>query len=182
MIKWTNEIQGITTFLGLIFSLIIFFFTDNKFSAGIAFVSILILVVARMAWEKRKGMSFDKVQNLVKILFIDDKDCQIVTNLKRNNFDIRKIDDVTSPAKDPDVQWANIIFVDYKDVGKKLFGMKEGLGLITELKRIYQNKKRYVIYSSVQDFSAGLVEFPYIRKNASYDEFVSLITAEAENL
>lgn len=118
---------------------------------------------------------------MAKILFIDDKDCQIVTSLRRNNFDVRKIDDVLSPVADPDIQWSNIIFVDYKDVGKKLFGKKEGLGLISELKRIYGTNKRYVIYSSIQDFD-GLVEFPYIRKNASYDEFISLITAEATKL
>jgi hypothetical protein len=85
------------------------------------------------------------------------------------------------PATDKEVQWANIIFVDYKDVGYKLFGKKEGLGLIKELKRIYGNKKRYVIYSTVQDFD-GLVEFPYIRKNATYDEYISLITTEVSKL
>jgi hypothetical protein len=58
---------------------------------------------------------------------------------------------------------------------------KRGLGLIKELRRMYGKKKRYIIYSSVQDFD-GLVDFPYIRKNASYDEFISLIFTEAEKL
>ena len=98
-----------------------------------------------------------------------------------NSFDVKKIDDVSAAAADVDVPWSNIIFIDYKDVGKKLFGKKEGLGLINELKRVYGNKKRYVIYSTVQDFE-GLVDFPYIRKNATYDEYISLITTEVTKL
>lgn len=163
------------------FSLISFFFFDNKLLALIFFVIAIFVALILFWFNKKKPKEFCDVQKIAKILFIDDKDCQIVINLERNNFDVKKINDVVSPATDASVQWANIIFVDYKGVGKKMFEKKEGLGLISEFKRVYGNKKRYVIYSTVQDFG-GLTDFPYIRKNATYDEYVSLIATEVSKL
>lgn len=181
MLSKINKNEGVISLLGLVITITAFFLADQKlWAAGILVLTILIVLGFHLH-ERRRPKKFSHVQQMARILFIDDKDCQIVTSLRRNNFDVRKIDDVLSPVADPDIQWSNIIFVDYKDVGKKLFGKKEGLGLISELKRIYGAGKRYVIYSSIQDFD-GLVEFPYIRKNASYDEFISLITAEVSKL
>ncbi len=181
MIDIINKNQGVISFLAIIISLVTYFLTGQKLWVFAVLVAVILILSVLLFWEKKRHKSFVDTQKKARILFIDDKHCEIVTNLRRNDFEVRKIDDVTSPATDTDVQWANIIFVDYKDVGKKLFGKKEGLGLISELKRTYMNNKRYVIYSSVQDFD-GLVEFPYIRKNASYDEFVSLISTELAKL
>ncbi|MEK7568671.1 MAG: hypothetical protein AAB497_00985 [Patescibacteria group bacterium] len=181
MLNKINKNQGIPALFALILSGATFFFSDQKWWVLVIIMITILLMVSIHLYEKRKPKNFKDTQKASRILFVDDKECQIVTNLRRNNFDVRKIDDILSPATDIDVQWANIIFVDYKDVGKKLCGKKEGLGLISELKRVYGDKKRYIIYSSVQDFD-GLVEFPYIRKNASYDEFISLITAEITKL
>lgn len=181
MLDKINKNEGVVALLGLIFAVMTFFLADRRSWAGGIFLLTVIIVVILHLLEKRKPKSFSNIQKVAKVLFVDDKECQIVTNLKRNNFDVRKIDDVQSLATDADIQWANIVFVDYKDVGKKLFGKKEGLGLIGEIKRVYGNKKRYVIYSSVQDFQ-GMFDFPYIRKNASYDEFISLITSEITKL
>ena len=176
MLNKINKNQGVLAFFGLLLS-VAFFFVNLKWLVAVIIMIVILLMAGVYLYEKRKPRNFKDTQKASRILFVDDKDCQIVTNLRRNNFDVRKIDDILSPATDIDVLWANIIFVDYKDVCKKLFGKKEGLGLITELKRVYGNKKRYIIYSSAQNFD-GLVEFPYIRKNASYDEFISLIAAE----
>lgn len=181
MIDKIKKNEWVIGFVGLVFAIISFFFADNKLIALIIFVVTIFAVVILCWLNNRKPKEFCDVQKIAKILFIDDKDCQIVINLQRNNFDVKKIDDVEFPATNNDVQWANIIFVDYKGVGKKTFEKKEGLGLINELKRVYGNKKRYVIYSTVQDFG-GLTGFPYIRKNATYDEYISLITTEVSKL
>jgi len=181
MLSLINRNEGLYSFLGLVATVVTFFLASQKWWAAVVFGVTVIVIASLHFYEKRKPKNFNDTQKVAKVLFIDDKECQIVTNLRRNNFDVRKMDDVSSPATDADVQWANVIFVDYKDVGRKLFGKKEGLGLITELKRVYGDLKRYVIYSSVQDFD-GLVEFPYIRKNASYDEFISLISVEVGKL
>jgi len=179
MLESFNRNQGVIAAVTLIFSLISYFF--NKRLSLIILIALFAIILITYITQRGKPKKFNDAQKTAKILFIDDKECQIVTSLSRNNFDVKKINDVASPATDTNVQWANIIFVDYKDVGKKLFGRKEGLGLIAELKRVYGNKKRYIIYSSVQDFG-GLVDFEYIRKNASYDEFISLITTELAKL
>lgn len=177
MLKIINKNEGVISLIGLLFTSITYIFNEKWLAVIIFILTILLVLYFFYLHEKRKPKDFNDIQKIAKILFIDDKECQIVTNLRRNNFDVRKIDDVSSPATDVNVQWANIIFVDYKGVGKKLFGKKEGLGLINELKRVYKNSKRYVIYSTIQDFE-GLVNFSYIRKNASYDEYISRITTE----
>lgn len=181
MLDKINKIQGIIGLIGFIFTIVTFLFSENKIIAIIIFVFTLIIVFFIYLFNKKTPKRFCDIQKTAKILFIDDKDCQIVINLQRNNFDVKKVDDVDSPATDANVHWANIIFVDYKGVGKKMFDKKEGLGLINELKRVYRNKKRYVIYSTIQDFG-GLTDFPYIRKNATYDEYISLITTEVSKL
>lgn len=181
MIKEINKNQGVVSLGGIILAAVTYFLTDNKWLGALILLITGAIFLIIFLLEKSKPKKFEYVQNFARILFIDDKDCQIVTSLRRNHFEVRKIDDVTSLAANEDIRWANIIFVDYKDVGRKLFGKKEGLGLISELKRMYGETKRYVIYSSVQDFD-GLVEFPYIRKNASYDEFISLISREVSKL
>lgn len=181
MMEAINKNEGIISLIGLFFTILTGIFSEKKWIAIIIFLITVVVVIIIHLKKKGEQKNFSSIQERAKILFIDDKDCQIVINLKRNNFDVKKIDDVSSPATDIDVQWANIIFVDYKDVGKKLFGKKEGLGLINELRRVYGDKKRYVIYSTVQDFD-GLVSFPYIRKNATYDEYISLITTEIAKL
>lgn len=181
MMETINKNEGIISLIGFLFTILTAIFSEKRWVVVIVLLFTIFVVAIIHANKKKKQKNFSSIQEKAKILFIDDKECQIVINLKRNNFDVKKIDDVSSPATDKDVQWANIIFVDYKDVGKKLFGKKEGLGLINELKRVYGNKKRYVIYSTVQDFD-GLVDFPYIRKNATYDEYTSLITTEIAKL
>ncbi len=181
MLRQINRSEGLISLLGLIFTVLTFFLSNHKWIAGAVFACSVAAVFAVHFWEKNRLKSFSDIQHIAKILFIDDKDRQIVTTLRRNNFDVRKIDDVTSVTTDPDVLWANMIFVDYKDVGKKLFGKKEGLGLASELRRVFGNKKRYVIYSSVQDFD-GMVDFPYVRGNPSYDEIISLVSSEISKL
>ena len=180
MIHNIEKNQGLIALTALIFTVLTYLFTKELVVVCILAL-ITVLYTGYILKTQKITPNFDSVRQAVKILFIDDKECQIVKTMKRNGFDVRKVNDVTSPATDQDVIWSNIIFVDYKGIGKKLFGKKEGLGLISELKRIYGDKKKYIIYSSVQDFD-GLTDFPYIRKNASYDEFISYIEAEYKKL
>ena len=181
MIEYLNKNQGITTFFGLIIIIPPFFFV-NKIIAGIIAIVIILAIIMFYFFNKKpkKNLTLEEIRNKAKILFVDDKECLVITNLQRNQFDVRKIDDILD-TQDTNVIWANLIFVDYKDVGRALVGKKEGLGLINLLQKSYGNKKRYVIYSSVQDFD-GIVGYPYIRKNAGYDEFVSRISSEISEL
>jgi hypothetical protein len=103
MIKFINDNQGPVSFLGVIVSLISFFLSGNKLLAGIILAGFVFLIFIFYIIQKYKPVNFEDTQKSAKILFIDDKDCQIVTSLRRNNFDVRKIDDVESPATDTDV-------------------------------------------------------------------------------
>lgn len=179
MFKKINENVGVFALVTLALSLSGVIFAQD-WVRYVAIVLLIVLVIFLLAL-KFSPMKFSNVQEKARILFVDDKDCEITKNLRLNNFEVRKIDDVDSPTNDKDVLWANIIFVDYKGVGKKLFQGKEGLGLLAELKRVHGKKKRYVIYSTIQNFD-GLVEYPFIRKNATYSEYISLITDEVSKL
>jgi hypothetical protein len=182
MLNILNKNQGALGFLGIISTIITFVFVDNKIY-GVSVFILLILITGFYLYFKNKNkkiISLEEARNKAKVLFVDDKECSVITNLQRNNFDVRKVDDIKD-TQDSNVIWANLIFVDYKDVGRSLSGKKEGLGLISLLEKTYGVKKRYVIYSSVQDFD-GIVKYPYIRKNAGYDEFVSRIISEISQL
>jgi hypothetical protein len=121
MTSLINRNQGIIGAIGLVLAIIFFFLPDHKIWAAIIMGATIVAIASIFIYEKWQPKSFDDIRKISKILFIDDKDCQIVTNLQRSNFDVRKIDNVLSPGTDKDVQWSNIIFVDYKDIGKKLF-------------------------------------------------------------
>jgi hypothetical protein len=130
MVDIINKNEGVIGLLGLASS-VIFYSIEKKLLAIFIFGSIFLIFTVLIYYRKTKKNIFKDVQNIAKILFIDDKECQIVINLKRNNFDVKKIDDSLYPATDKEVQWANIIFVDYKDVGYKLFGKKESSIFLT---------------------------------------------------
>ncbi|MEK7453209.1 MAG: hypothetical protein AAB614_03170 [Patescibacteria group bacterium] len=53
------------------------------------------------------------------ILFIDDLEMPIVDNLKKAGYKVKKIRDVKD-VDDADVKNSQIIFVDYKGVGKNI--------------------------------------------------------------
>lgn len=178
MQKILNSNQGLLTLLSIGLSLIVYIFSDYKIGALV--FGALCLIIFLISKRRKPVLTPDEVKQIAKILFVDDKNCPIAINLIRNGFGVKEIKDVIIVA-DQDVQWANIVFVDNKGVGKKLVGKKEGLGLIKLLKKTYGSKKRFIIYSSEQDFD-GVVDIPYIRKNASYDEFMALISEEISNL
>ncbi len=177
--KHKNIIGIILTFLGIASSLITGWVTSWIVGIGIFFGITLILVFLVLCCNRRPNI--EKVKEKAKTLFIDDKRLQVVKNLKQNGFDVRKVYDVKS-VDDEDVKWANIIFIDNKGVGKVLVKEKEGLGLAHFLKETYKNKKRYIIYSGEQDLRGLTGNIISIRKNASMEEFISIICSEYQNL
>ncbi len=180
MLNFLNKNEGLISAAGIIITILLFFFSDNKIYVEIFLLFLFLLgIVYYFLYRKNKILSVEEIRNKAKILFIDDKECPVVINLQRNNFDVRKVDDVEN-TQDVNVLWANLVFVDYKGVGQTLAGKKEGLGLINLLEKDHP-EKRYIIYSSIQDFD-GVVNYPYIRKNAEYDEFVSLISEEISQI
>lgn len=184
MFNFLEKNQGLISLIGLATMIVLALFPGSRWYSlipmGVLFVIGLFWIVKYLKKNRDKKMTIEEVRDKAKILFIDDKECLVVTSLGRNNFKVKKLNDIES-TKDESVVWSNMIFIDYKGVGSALAGKKEGLGLINLLRNEYGSTKRYVIYSSVQDFD-GVVDVPYIRKNANYDEFISIISNEVSKL
>jgi hypothetical protein len=96
MVDIINKNEGVIGLLGLASS-VIFYSIEKKLLAIFIFGSIFLIFTVLIYYRKTKKSIFKDVQNIAKILFIDDKECQIVINLKRNNFDVKKIDDSFFP-------------------------------------------------------------------------------------
>jgi len=121
------------------------------------------------------------------ILFIDDLEMPVVDNLKKAGYKIKKIRDVKD-VDDADIQNSQIIFVDYKGVGKNISQTYEGLGLIERLIERYPHKKRVILYSA-HNFSNDVAlneifnkAHGRISKNADTSEFMKLIDREIKKI
>jgi len=121
------------------------------------------------------------------ILFIDDLEMPVVDNLKKAGYKVKKIRDVKD-VDDADIKNSQIIFVDYKGVGKNISQTYEGLGLIERLIELYPNKKRIILYSA-HNFSNDVAmnaifnkAHNRISKNADTSEFMKLIDLEMKKL
>ena len=85
-------------------------------------------------------------KNAACILFIDDQDVPIAETLKDEGWKVNKIRD----ARDDDekVKNANIIFVDWKGVGRRISSEDEGISLVANIKRKYGSQKYVILYSA----------------------------------
>lgn len=102
-----------------------------------------------------------------RILFIEDGTFKQITNLKNAGWHVTQIKDVVD-LHASEIQDANIVFVDFKDVGKKLSD-EEGLGVVRALKDRYGKSKWIVLYSAhpmlLSVFKKGADS--YLAKNSS---------------
>lgn len=114
------------------------------------------------------------------ILFIDDEEFPIVENLKDAGWSVEKIDDLKN-IEDDSVLRSQIIFVDYKKVGRFLSKKEEGIGIIKALKGKYKKSKRVILYSGHNRFTLGhdiKAADNFLPKNADSYEFIQMIEAE----
>ena len=137
-----------------------------------------------------KGISFPfffrkKItKDNANILFIDDEVFPVVENLQKANWNVKRIKDLKNP-QDEEVKKANIIFVDYKGVGKTLSEAEEGIGIIRLLKDTYKNSKRVILYSGYGRFSLSPsldIADGKISKESSTYEFISMIESELKKI
>ncbi|MFP4514520.1 MAG: hypothetical protein ACLFNO_00750 [Parcubacteria group bacterium] len=130
----------------------------------------------------RKNKKHDKSN--VHILFVDDEDFAIVSNLKKAGWVVDKIKDLKN-IEDEVVKRAQIIFVDFKGVGKTLSENEEGIGIIKSLKNTYKDSKRVILYSGHNRFSLKddiKSADNYLAKNSDTYEFIKIITEEISKL
>lgn len=120
----------------------------------------------------------------VHILFIDDEEFPIIENLKEAGWSVEKIDDLKN-IEDDCVMRSQIIFVDYKRVGRFLSRKEEGIGIIKALKGKYKKSKRIILYSGHNRFTLGhdiKAADNYLPKNADSYEFIQMIESEMKKI
>lgn len=149
------------------------------FSLGLIF---LLIVVAYVVVKKKKI-----TKGNARILFIDDKEFPVVAQLREARWSVEKIDDLQN-LDDDYVKRSHIIFVDYKDVGKKIAGQDEGIGLCKILKEKYGDSKRIILYSGYGrykgDFINRVREYTHnhLPKDSTVAVFTTMIEGELGNI
>ncbi len=120
----------------------------------------------------------------VIILFIDDEDFAIVSNLKKAGWSVERIKDLKN-IEDDIVKRSQIIFVDHKGVGKTLSEKEEGIGMIKALKKAYGDSKRVILYSGYSHFNLDhdiKAADNYLSKNSNTYEFIEMIKQEIKKI
>lgn len=113
-------------------------------------------------------------------------DTEWVENLKKANYHVTRIKDITDPSQH-EVKRSHIIFVDYRGVGKNLASKDEGLGLIRILKETYGKKKRIILYTAApykpEEVSDAMKYADAILpKNSDQYLFIKMIESELKKL
>lgn len=132
-------------------------------------------------WFSRKP-KFTK--ETAHILFVDDDEFPVVTNLKNAGWSVGWVKDIQN-LQDEELARSQIVFIDYKGVGLVLSEDEQGIGLIRAIKNTYGNKKRVILYSAYGRFKLdmGFREADnQMSKNSNTYEFISMIESEIKKL
>jgi hypothetical protein len=108
-------------------------------------VQLPLLPQVSMNPQSIQGRPLSEIKERIKILFIDDNKFKQVKNLKKFGWQTTQIHNVDN-LDIPEIRDSQIIFVDYKGVGKR--STDQGLGVVTSLKQRYGDKKWLIFYSA----------------------------------
>lgn len=96
----------------------------------------------------------DELKRKTHVLFVDDEDFStLLQSIRDAGWSVNQIADVTN-FNCPEIERANIIFMDYIGVGHALTPTGQGIGLLKELKRRYP-EKYLIFYSGYAGFIPG---------------------------
>lgn len=101
----------------------------------------------------RKRYSNEELKALASILFIDDEKFEYIDLIRNAGWNATQIFELQSTDNDH-VKRADVIFLDYKGVGKILAPSEEGIGLLRALKQKFPDKP-IIFYSAHAGFSLG---------------------------
>ncbi|MFA5299967.1 MAG: hypothetical protein WC389_17410 [Lutibacter sp.] len=145
---------------------------------------VIIIYKSNTAWgfKLRKyiklSLSINKESEIYKkqarILFIDDRDIPIADTLADDKWVVEKVRD--AQVDDEKVKNANIIFVDWKGVGRKISSEAEGMALVENLKRKYGYKKYIILYSAREyQKPEGALADDWINKGSPFSTYSDTI-------
>lgn len=133
--------------------------------------------------DQSQPLNIPELKIKTNILFIDDQVFKKVDNLEMAGW--KNITQITTVSNIdiPEIIEADIVFVDYKGVGKN-YSNEQGVGVIKALKDRYKNKKWVILYSAhsfdLDVFSTGADS--YLGKNSNVYEFEQKIIEGAKKI
>lgn len=105
-------------------------------------------------WRQIFPLKIEEIKKRAQVLIIDDElQDPIVRAIQQAGWNVRQVHDVDN-LDDSVVKQADIIFVDYKNVGMALTPTEEGIGLLKTLKRKYP-RKHFIFFSGYAGFIPG---------------------------
>jgi len=130
-------------------------------------------------------LSAEELKKKTHVLFVDDEPVgSLVENIQNAGWTAKQVYDVEN-LDCPDVKNADIIFMDYKNVGIKLTPSEEGIGLMKALKRKYP-EKHIIFYSGYAGTIPGQTFYgvadDWIIKSADTYEYIDRIEKAATNI
>lgn len=114
----------------------------------LSIIASILVIGSIIKWKSIKKLFNPPKKEPFKILFIDDEfeDFPLINIIDSNSeFTVRSMHDANS-LTDEAIVWANVVFVDIHDVGKKMNLDEEGKALAVAIKKKYPTKK-VVLYS-----------------------------------
>jgi DNA-binding NarL/FixJ family response regulator len=103
---------------------------------------------------KKKPLSIEEIKKRAQVLFIDDESYDsLLESIRGAGWNVRQVKEIYNFDSE-EVKNADVIFVDYKDVGIALTPTEEGIGLLKTLKRKYP-EKHFIFYSGYAGFIPG---------------------------
>ncbi len=134
--------------------------------------------------DKNQNKRLDK--SSVRILFIDDNKFPIIETLKNAEYAVQWIKDIKN-IDDVRVVDSNVIFVDYKGVGKNLAQNTEGVGVCKMLKEKY-GKSKYIVLCTGESIPNELlkeiknVSDEIVPKASETTDFIKIINEAIEKI
>lgn len=149
--------------------------------------------VLAFLWERlpkmkillRKPIETAELKRRTRIVFIDDEPADsLLKTIREAGWSVQQLTDIAN-INEETVRTADIVFMDYKGVGKALTPSQEGVGLMKHLRRNYP-KKHIVFYSGFAGFIPGHevigLADSWIQKGADPFEYIDLIEQAARKI
>lgn len=165
----------------------VYFMDESKVAEGF-FRAIMGIIPGIFTWLKnksfgRKKYSDDEIKKITRVLFIDDEKFGYIDRIKEAGWSVSQIFDLNNLDEEC-VRQADIVFLDYKGVGRSLSQSEEGIGLLKALKKKYPAKP-IILYSAHAGFNLG-DEFDladdWLPKNADTYVYIQKIEEFAQKI
>lgn len=134
---------------------------------------------------KKKPLELEEIKKRAQILLVDNEPLEsLMSNIRQAGWNVKQLREIENLDSEV-LKNADIIFVDYKDVGAILTPTEEGIGLLKVLKRKYTDK-HIIFFSGYAGFIPGHefhdIADGWIQKNADPYIYIERIEEAAREI